>query len=71
MAMYTQLEKLDFTGRKVFLMMTHEGSGMGGSEREMKRVCKGAKFGKSLAVHGGSAPSSEQQVAAWAKICVG
>jgi flavodoxin len=68
MAMYTQLEKLDFTGRKVFLMMTHEGSGMGGSEREMKMVCKGAEFGKSLAVYGGSAPSSEQQAAAWAKL---
>jgi len=71
MAMYTQLEKVDFTGKNVFLCMTHEGSGMGSSEREMAKIMKGAKFGKSLAVHGADASGSESSVANWAKSCVG
>jgi flavodoxin len=67
MAVLTQLEKLDFTGKKVFSVMTHEGSGLGGSERTLKQVCKGAAIGKGLAVHGAEAAKSETTVAAWAK----
>lgn len=67
MAVVTQLERLDFTGKKVFAVMTHEGSGLGGSERTLKQSCKGAKIGKGLAIHGAEAPASEAVVAAWAK----
>ena len=70
MAVLTQLEKLDFTGKKVFAVMTHEGSGLGGSERTLKQSCKGATIGKGLAVHGADAAMSEAAVAAWAKKCV-
>ena len=66
-AMFTQLEKLDFDGKKVLPLMTHEGSGLGSCERDLKKICKGAKFGKGLAVHGADAPQSEAAVAAWAK----
>ena len=66
MAMLTQLEKLDFTGKKVFAVMTHEGSGLGGS-RTLKQNCKGATVGRGLAVHGADAAKSEAMVAAWAK----
>lgn len=66
MAVLTQLEKLDFTGKKVFSVMTHEGSGLGGSERTLKQVCKGAAIGKGLAVHGADAKHSEKEVSAWA-----
>ena len=41
MAVLTQLEQLDFTGKKVFAVMTHEGSGLGGSERTLRKACKG------------------------------
>ncbi|MBR3083207.1 MAG: NAD(P)H-dependent oxidoreductase [Oscillospiraceae bacterium] len=67
MAVFTQLEKLDWTGKKVMAVMTHEGSGLGGSERDLKKICKGASFGKGLAVAGHDAPGSETTVAAWAK----
>ena len=70
MALYTQLEKLDFTGKTVHYVVTHEGSGLGSVPRTMPESCKGAKIGKSFAVHGGSAPMSEMQVASWAKDCV-
>ena len=70
MAVLTQLERLDFTGKKVFAVMTHEGSGLGGSERSLKQSCKGATVGRGLAVHGADAARSEAAVAAWAKECM-
>ena len=71
MAIFTQLEKLDFTGKKVMAVMTHEGSGLGSCERDLKKLCKGAAFGQGLAVHGADASKSEGTVAAWAKKVVG
>ena len=71
MAVVSQLERLDFTGKTVFSVMTHEGSGLGGSERMLKQFCKGATVGKGLAVHGAEAAKSEAAVAAWAKKSVG
>lgn len=67
MALYHQLERLDFTGKTVHYVVTHEGSGLGGVPKTMKTSCKGAELGKSLAVHGGSAPSSRAQIENWAK----
>ena len=67
MALYNQLSRLDFTGKTVHYVVTHEGSGLGGVPKTMKNACKGAKLGASLAVHGGSAPSSRSQVENWAK----
>ena len=67
MAMFTQLERLDFAGKKVVAVMTHEGSGLGSSEQDLKKLCTGATFGKGLAVRGADAAKSESTVAAWAK----
>ena len=67
MAVFTQLEKLNWEGKKVMAVMTHEGSGLASSERDLKKICTGASFGKGLAIHGASAASSESTVAAWAK----
>lgn len=69
-AVFTQLERLDFTGKRVFALMTHEGSGLGSCERDLKKMCAGATIGKVLAVRGGSAAKSEKQVADWAKQAV-
>lgn len=67
MAMFTQLKKLNFVGKKVMAVMTHEGSKLGSCELDLKSFCAGATFGKGLAVHGAEAASSESTVAAWAK----
>ena len=34
----------NFDGEKVMVLMTHEGSGLGSSERDLRKMCKGAKF---------------------------
>ena len=67
MAIFTQLEKLNWNGKKVFAVMTHEGTGLGSCERDLKMVCQGAALGKGLAVHGADAARSESMVADWAK----
>ena len=67
MAIFTQLEKLDFSGKKVMAVMTHEGSGLGRCESDLKKLCTGAIFGQGLAVHGADAAESENTVAAWAQ----
>ena len=69
-AVVGQLEKLDWSGKKVFGLMTHEGSGLGSSERDLKRICNGAVVGKCLAVSGSRAEQSEKSVADWARQCV-
>lgn len=67
MAVFSQLEKLDFSGKKVIGLMTHEGSGLGNSERDLKKLYPGATFGRCLAVYGSEVAHSESQIAAWAK----
>ena len=67
MAVYTLLEALDFKGKTVHYVVTHEGSGLGGVPKTIPQSCKGAKIGASLAVQGASAPASRSQVESWAK----
>lgn len=69
-AVFTQLEALDFTGKKVFPLMTHEGSGLAGAPAALKKYCKGAAVGQGLAVLGSNAKGSEKTVADWARASV-
>lgn len=68
MAMFTLLEKYDLTGKKIVPFCTNEGSGMGSSERDLKKICKGADVMRGLSIHGAEAAQSEKQVAEWATI---
>lgn len=68
MAIYSLTDRLDFTGKKVMTVVTHEGSGLGNCEHDLKNTLKGdAVFGGGIAIHGADAPQSEEKVAAWAK----
>ena len=67
MPVFTQLEKLNWKGKKVMALMTHEGSGLGSCEKDLKKICSGASFGKGLAVRGADAEHAEAAVAAWAQ----
>lgn len=66
-AVLSLIERLDFSGKKVIAVMTHEGSGLGNSESDLKKICKGAVFGKGLALRGADSAKSESLVTAWAK----
>ena len=67
MAMYTQLERLDFAGKTVNYVVVHEGSALGGVPESMKESCKGAVIGESLAVRGAEVEKLEAEVTEWAK----
>lgn len=67
MAVFSQLERLDFKGKKVMALMTHEGSGLGNAEHDIRKICQGATFGTGIAIHGADAEKAEEIVSTWAK----
>jgi flavodoxin len=67
MAVFTFFEKFDFTGKIILPLCTHEGSGMGGSERDIAKAAKGAILKRGLPVNGSSVNSARPQVEKWLK----
>lgn len=65
MAVKTFLESYDWKGKKVLSFCTHEGSGMGGSENDLRRICTGAELSKGLPIKGSTANSSDSKVESW------
>lgn len=65
MHVWTFLEKYDFTGKTIKPLCTHEGSGMGRSESDMKKLCLGAKVEKGLAIQGGSVSGAKNAIEKW------
>ena len=61
MAVYTFIEKHDWTGKTVIPFCTHEGSGLSGTERNIANACKGATTEKGLAVRGTTAQNKQEQ----------
>ena len=65
MAVFTFLEAFDFTGKKILPLCTNEGSGMGGSERDIKKTCPGADVKAGLPITGSQAANSKVSVQKW------
>ena len=65
MAVFTFLEAFDFTGKTILPLCTNEGSGMGGSERDIKKACLGADVKKGLSVTGSQAANAKPSVQKW------
>ena len=64
----TALEGLDFSGKTVRVISTHEGSGLGSMVSDVRKMCRGANVdGKGLAIKGRSAKSSKAAVEKWLK----
>ena len=67
MAVYTFLEHFDFTGKTIKPFCTHEGSGMGRSEKDIKQLCPGADVEKVLAIHGSNVEKARKDMERWVK----
>lgn len=73
MCVYTFIEKHDWRGKTVIPFITHEGSGMSGTDRSVGKACQGANvtIGKGLAIQGKTAQtnqaSARQSVNRWLK----
>ena len=64
--MFTQLERLDWTGKIVRVFTTHEGSGIGNVLSDVRRICVGADVkNDGLAIRGASVLSSKSRVEEW------
>lgn len=68
MAVFTFLERYDFAGKTIRPFCTHEGSGLGGSVADIRKLCPGADVENALAIRGGSACRSEGDIKNWLKI---
>jgi flavodoxin len=67
MAVFTFLEEYDFSRKTILPFSTHEGSGLGSSERDIRKLCPGATVLPGLAIRGGSIGRADQLVANWLK----
>ncbi len=65
MAVATFLERFDFTGKAILPLCTNEGSGMGSSEKDIRRYAPGAAVAKGLSVLGSEAAGCEPAVRRW------
>ena len=65
MAVFTFLEAFDFSGKTILPLCTNEGSGMGGSERDIRKCAPGARVMRGLSVTGSQASGSAGSVRKW------
>ena len=65
MAVFTFLDNFDFSGKTILPLCTNEGSGMGGSERDIKKTCPGAAVKSGLSVTGSEAANAAGRVKRW------
>lgn len=62
----TAIEGLDFSGKNVRVISTHEGSGLGSMVSDVKKMCKGANVdSQGLAIKGSTVKSSKAVVEKW------
>jgi flavodoxin len=65
MSVFTFLESYDFSGKMIVPFCTHEGSGMGNSEKDIVKACPKATVLEGIAIHGTNASSADSKVSAW------
>jgi flavodoxin len=63
----TFLDKADLSGKKIAHFCTHEGSGFGGSESDLKSRQPRAIYLPSLAIAGTQVDNSTKAIQDWAK----
>lgn len=65
MAVFTFLESYDFTGKTIVPFCTHEGSGMGRSEADIRRLCPGSTVLKGIAIRGSTVSRADEELKKW------
>ena len=61
----TFLSSYDLSGKTIAPLLTHEGSRMGHSEADIKKLCTTATVENGLAIHGGNVANSENEIKNW------
>jgi len=65
MAVFTFLEEYEFAGKTILPFCTHEGSGLGGSERDIRELCPGAKVLPGLTIRGAGVKGANDAIKSW------
>ncbi len=65
MAVFAFLEQQRFPGKSIAPFCTHEGSGLGRSVQDLRKLCPQAVILEGLAIRGGVVRSAEKSVKAW------
>ena len=63
--LFTALKGLDYSGKVVRPFTTHEGSGLSGVPRQLKKICIGAEVLDGLAIVGSQVNNSKQKIEEW------
>jgi flavodoxin len=67
MAIFTFLESYNFSGKTIIPFCTHEGSGIGRSENDIRKLCPTANVRSGIAIRGGSVTSADSLLKSWLK----
>lgn len=65
MAVFTFLESYDFSGKTIYPFCTNEGSDMGKSELDIKKLCPDATLYKGLAIRGSVVRNCDRDIREW------
>lgn len=65
MAVYTFLERYDFTGKTIHPFCTHEGSGLAGTVQDIGKAAPGTAVTKGLAIHGSNVDGAQAALEKW------
>ena len=63
----TFLSEYDFSGKTIIPFCTHEGSGLGRSQQDVKKLCPKATVLNGIAIHGAGAGSANTKISEWLK----
>lgn len=66
-AVFTFLEEYDFRGKKILPLCTNEGSGMGVSVADIKKLCPNSEVADGLPLNGSRVSSAKPQIEKWLK----
>ena len=67
MPVWTFLEGCKLSGKRILPLCTNEGSGMGRSEADIRRLCPEAEVEDGLSVRGSKVKDSAPEIEAWLK----
>ena len=67
MVLFTFLEHYDWTGKRIIPFCTNEGSGLGNSVDDIKKLCPSADVDEGASFKGSQVRGSEGEISGWAK----
>lgn len=65
MPVFTFLEEYDLSGKTIVPFCTHEGSGLGHSVADIKKICPRSTILDDFAVRGGDVKKAKNDISAW------